>query len=133
MIPLERPRLRRRLIASAVLALWIAPAASALAAGAHLALEHHHAEARHRHEAAALELALAAVHGHHHDLGAVPDHEHSAPVTGGTITQPSAPPAAEAPPADPAPRLAGAAAVTLLPARHGPPVPLFTAHCSLLL
>jgi len=127
------PRPRARLLSLLVLALWLTPAASALAVGLHLALDHHPGDGRAGDQSAAIELAMAAVHGHRHDLEAVPNHEHPAPVAGGPSVHASAPAAADPPPTGRVPRLAGSGAGLLSPARRGPPTLLYQTHCSLLL
>lgn len=117
------------------LALWVAPGALALAVGLHLSVGHHHGGHRHAddHRAAALELALAVVHGHRHDLGAVPDHEHPAPAAGVASIQAGTPTVGDPPPAGLRSPAAGPAVELLLSGRRGPPAPLYDTHCSLLL
>jgi hypothetical protein len=130
-----RPPRRSRLIAVVVLALWMAPGAGALAVGVHLAFGHGHGvHDGDDHRRAAMELALAAVHGHHHDLAAVPGHEHAAPSGGGPSVPANALEAStDPPPIGPAPRLPGLAAGTLSAARRGRSTLLYCTHCSLLL
>ncbi len=120
-----------RILAALLLAVWLAPAASALAVGLHLALEHHEHEGR-SHDLA--DLARAAAHGHHHPPSAEADHDHELLVHGRVpATKPGSGPAAVLPPTlclgDALAERSGLES----PRRRGPPLPLFTAHCSLLL
>ena len=126
------PVVHRCLVAIVLLA-WMAPGVGALGISLHLALDHHgHHGAEH--ELAVADLLGAAAHGHHHDADATPDHEHDARVSGSAVAPhlgasfvavlPSAP-------ADPTQGTEGPRPERAL--RRGPPAPLFTAHCSLLL
>ena len=123
----------KRLVSVAILLGWLAPSAFALGAGLHLTVEHHGPHgASHEHELA--DLARAATHGHHHDLGAAPDHDHDATFDGQTRVPDSGPSFAAVVPTSPSPpatlaegsRFDGSS-------RRGPPAPLFVSHCSLLL
>ena len=114
----------------------MAPSVGALGAGLHLALEHrgsHGHEHGHDHEDGIAELVRTASHGHHHEVDTAPDHDHEARV-GSTAPLPRrGPTTASALPAPPVGTgLEGASALDHV-SRRGPPEPLFTAHCSLLL
>lgn len=136
-----------RTVSILLLAFWLTPSVGSLAVGVHLALDHHaaehHAPGHHatEHHAgdgerarAVAELLRTATHGHRHDPGVAPDHEHQARLDG-LARAPVTPP-------DPAalPSVATASEPTTgersradLRPRRGPPLPLFTCHCSLLL
>ena len=109
------------------------PSVSALGVGLHVALDqhgHHHAE----HTLEISELAQAATHGHHHDAEAAPEHDHDAKVEGSALTLRLSASLGAVLPAVASLRIEFAE--TLLfegSPRRGPPVPLFTTHCSLLL
>lgn len=119
-----------RRLALAVLVAWSAPGAMVLGIALHLSFDHHpstHLE----HSTAIAELAQAAAHGHHHEIDT--DHDHQARLASAApLAQPDAASTAVLSTAsmavDPgdAPRIDRRA-------RRGPPTPLFTAHCSLLL
>lgn len=125
-----------RLVSVVILFGWLAPGVGALGIGMHLSSEHHGLHdldgAEHQREIA--DLVRAAIHGHHHDFCTTPDHHHDARFD------------AQAPAFRP-----GLSVVAVLPSplaflaalaerskperspRRGPPTPLFTANCSLLL
>ena len=129
--PVSAPR--KRLVTVAILLGWLAPSAFALGVGLHLTVEHHGPHgASHEHELA--DLARAVTHGHHHDLEAMPDHDHDARFDG------------QARIPGPGPAFAAVLPASALPpetlaegsrfdgsSRRGPPTPLFVSHCSLLL
>ena len=152
-----------RLLTVLILLGWIVPQSTALAWSLHLGLDgheelHHLAGPGHSHppgqdhhhphtydsEPACDHLAhrvgLAALvetlaHGHsHEDSEAAPDHEHEAPANGaktiahGQVLTCSLGPEPLQPPSAEAAELDGDRAL-----RSGPPPPLFTTHCSLLL
>lgn len=122
-----------RLLSVLILALWVAPSVMALGVGLHAVLDdHHHHEAEHTHALA--DLARAAEHGHHHETQAAPDHEHEAIVDGASgVSRMSPQLVAMLPlPFSPATSLAERARPDR-PSRRGPPTPLFTANCSLLI
>jgi hypothetical protein len=127
-----RAPIHRRL-SSVVLLVWMAPGMGALAVGVHLALDHHGAHGA-EHEREVSDLVRAATHGHHHDAEAAPSHEHDARV-GRVAPIPRRGPSLVA--VLPSPAAATAAGSQWPRAdrtlRRGPPVPLLTAHCSLLL
>ena len=123
----------KRLVTVAILLGWTAPSAAALGVGLHLAAGHHGDHGmQHEHELA--DLARAATHGHHHDLGSAPDHDHDATLEGQARAPVAGPSFAALLPTSPLPpatlaegsRFDGSS-------RRGPPTPLFCAHCSLLL
>lgn len=128
----------QRLFSVLILAFWMAPSAMALGLGLHMALdahavlEHQHHEAEHTQALA--DLARAAEHGHHHDAEAVPDHEHEALVDG---VSPVSRSGADLIATLPLPRSLGTSTAERSrperPSRRGPPTPLFTANCSLLI
>lgn len=109
----------------------MAPTLGLLGLGLHVALDHHHPD-EHRPDIA--QLAHVMVHGHHHEAGDSSDHEHEAaidrmvtsskrdPMQGVTTVTLPAPPIAHTDCPRPDPR-----------SRLGPPSPLFTTHCSLLI
>ncbi len=135
-----------RIVSLLILAFWMSPGIGALGMGLHLALEHHHEESEahghdhhdgshgDEHAMAISDLMQAATHGHHHDAEATSDHDHEATASGTVLTLRPNPPLASVLPA-----LASSEVVLLDRSflagstRRGPPVPLFTAHCSLLL
>ncbi len=122
-----------RIVAVLILACWMSPGVGALGVGLHLALDHHGSHGA-EHGLETSDLVQAAAHGHHHDAQAVPDHDHDARVDGSALAlRPSASSVAVLPAATcPEVALAGRPRSDGSP-RRGPPVPLFTAHCSLLL
>lgn len=123
----------RRLLSLHILALWMAPSAGALGVGLHVVLDHHgHPETEH--PLGLSELARAAVHGHHHDAEPAPEHRHETIVDGASpVLRTSLSPIAILP----APGSPGTAPTDPSsldrPSKRGPPTPLFTACCSLLL
>jgi hypothetical protein len=124
----------RRYCAVAVLGLWLAPGAGALALGLHVAHDHgsgHYGAPGH---ASALldELMAAVTHGHHH-RAAAPHHEHPAHVDAAPGLSPSPSPTAAVPAGPRGATDDGHGEVDPLQRRRAPPVPLFHAHCSLLL
>lgn len=106
-----------------------------LGLGMHLALEHHDGPHGEDHGLEIVALARAATHGHPHDAAAAPDHDHASIVNGSVLAQrPGAHAVAVfAIPAAPAPATRAERFPLVRSSRGGPPVPLFTAHCSLLL
>lgn len=109
----------------------------------HLALEHHgtseHHGAHHEshdaeHTRSMVDLVRVVTHGHHHDAEAVPEHDHDATVDdAASALRPSATGIALLPlPVAPGVALAERSLSGGSP-RRGPPVPLFTSHCSLLI
>lgn len=140
--------LSRRLTAVLALALWTAAGFAPFAVALHVALhsdghgEHlhtrhlgtQHVHEGHVHPALDLsELLQAAWHGHPHDTQAVPDHEHTA-VARGSVPHPE--PSSTALPTlaalDSGAPFGDPSDLERMPHR-GPPTPLFTTHCSLLL
>jgi hypothetical protein len=121
-----------RLLPALVLLVWMVPGVAALGVGLHLTFDH---RGPHQDEQAPdlAGLPHAATHGHHHDT-AVPDHEHHAAVDGfAPALRPSpAPVAMLAAPTSVSAPMARPATPASSP-RRGPPDPLFTTHCSLLL
>lgn len=120
-------------LSSIVLVLWMAPSMGALALGVHLALDHHGPHGA-EHEREISDLVRAATHGHHHHAEAAPSHEHDARVARVAPLPRHGPSVAAIFPSPAAATAAGSDR----PRRHhmlrrGPPVPLLTAHCSLLL
>lgn len=116
-----------------VLLLWMAPSVGALAVGVHLAVDHHDPHDAER-EGEISDLARAATHGHHHEDELASSHEHDARL-GGVAPVPRRAPSMVAVLPSPA---GATAALSVRPRsdrtlRRGPPGPLFTAHCSLLL
>ena len=135
----------QRLLSILILALWMTPSAMALGVGLHVVLDDHavldgHAtsDRRHHHEAehsaALTDLARAAEHGHHHEAEATPDHEHEALFEGASpLSRPNAQVVAMLPlPLSPATSSLERSRIDR-PSRRGPPTPLFTANCSLLI
>lgn len=96
----------------------------------HLTWSHHD---HHENERALEALLQAAAHGHHHDLEATPEHDHSVTLGGDNSSIRKGSDAASTPAgthrlAHAYDRWSGCDA-----SRRGPPRPLFTDHCSLLL
>lgn len=122
------------LLVTLILAFWSLPSAAGLAVGLHLALEHHHDADDAMARQAWIDLALVAVHGHHHDVGVVPDHRHDAVTDGlGPLLKAEREDVAgsvisASPAALPLDALSRGGCST-----RGPPPPLFTHHCALLL
>ncbi len=122
-----------RIASALVLTAWTLPGAGALAVGLHLTLEEHGPHGA-RHALEILDLAQAAAHGHHHDAEAAADHDHDARVDGpGPIVRPGHSGSAVLPAPTSLESVPPARSVQDGSPRRGPPVPLFTAHCSLLL
>lgn len=114
-----------------LLAVWLAPGASALAVGLHLALDHHDHPGE-AHERALSDLVQAATHGHRHPP-AVAEHDHELWIGRAPATGPGPGPVAIVPSTtSPAHHLAERRGLDTSRWR-GPPLPLFAAHCSLLL
>ena len=137
-----------RLIAIAILLGWLAPSISALGVGLHVLSEHHgphgiephgaHGVEPHgphgiEHQQEVADLMRIATHGHHHELDTA-DHDHDAwlggqaPVRLGGLSLLAVFPARLSVPSS-------LAECSMLdrPRRRGPPIPLFTTHCTLLL
>lgn len=127
------------LVALALMAVWISPGVNALALGLHVALDHHdHADGRtgenEEHDISLAEVAQAAVHGHHHSVVAASAHEHRATVHGaGSAPCQSSTSLAIFPTIASAEALIEGSRAPARTVRRGPPDPLFTRHCSLLL
>lgn len=123
-----------RLLALLIVVLWLAPGLGVVGVALHLSFETHGhgAGAGHSHELK--DLARAAAHGHHHDTEAAPDHEHDATVDGFDVIprRLHSQPAAFAEPVFVIASLTERDRVERSPL-PGPPRPLFTANCSLLL
>lgn len=118
-----------RCLSALLVLLWATPVVASSSAALHVVL-HHGVHADGEAEEIA-RLLRAAAHGHHHDLEA-PEHEHAISLS------------AFAPLPAPGATAAVASSISTRPARdpalgrdacsrHGPPGPLFTFHCSLLL
>jgi hypothetical protein len=122
----------RRVFVLAVLVLWMAPAAGALALSFHLVLDHHGGGPVGQGPPDEDELVLATLHGHHH-AELTSEHEHTAALS-------------KSPTVRRAPKVVGlvAGASNAIPASvpgdttdtrllRAPPDLLFDTHCSLLL
>jgi len=123
----------QRLVSAVILLGWLAPGVSTLGFALHLDLAHRGADARHETELA--DLLRAAVHGHHHDFESDRDHDHPVRLSGQI-------PASRPDLGLTAPVLSALSSPTTDPAqvavldrvlRRGPPRPLFTVHCMLLI
>ncbi len=129
-----------------ILVFWVAPSVGALGLALHWAFERHGAFDEHGahqehgvpghhghhggdHLLAISDLLQVVAHGHHHDSGTVPDHDHDARVD---AFAPNLRPNASWVPVLPMPASHVIARVRSLPAL-GTPIPLFTTHCTLLL
>ncbi|MEM7585537.1 MAG: hypothetical protein AAF560_19255 [Acidobacteriota bacterium] len=129
----------QRALAILALVLWMSPNLGAIGLGVHLALEHHdvadghHDHGHHAEDCGFSALAEAATHGHHH-AAAAPEHEHESRIDAST---PTLRPSSQASALWLASVARGPVGSDSLPCdaspRRGPPLALFTAHCSLLL
>ncbi len=126
----------------------MSPSVGALGVGLHLALAHHdgleghshhdglegHEDDSGEHNLEISQLARAAAHGHHHDAEAAPDHDHDAIADGSAPTlRPNASTAEVLPVAAAFEVIFVERSLRGSSPRRGPPLPLFTANCSLLL
>ena len=124
-----------RVLATALLAAWMAPAAGALSVGLHLTLVEHDGHDPHRaeHVEEIAHLIRVAAQAHRHATPP-PACDLATRAEGGALTLKSCGPALSVTGAVVCPEQARTDP-SLLPCslRRGPPDPLFTSHCSLLL
>ncbi len=123
------------LVSAFLLAVWMTPGAGALAVSLHEVLDHHHTHQNAECSLEIPELVQTASHGHRHqdDAKAAPDHDHEATIDGsGASPRPSV---SSVVVAGSASRDADLSKPALDDGflRRGPPTPLFTTHCALLL
>lgn len=123
----------QRLTSAAIFLGWLLPGVSAVGVGVHLESAHLEAHAP-EHEAALADLLKAAAHGHHHDLETDLDHDHGVRLAGDApISRPDRDVIATLTGVSFADTKFVQASALDQALRRGPPTPLFTAHCVLLI